>query len=70
MAKRRRERTVYDGIEPDENLSPRVVNISASLIRAWERDLAKVDDKIARLVRCRAARIRNIADAREKLRKS
>lgn len=70
MAKRRRERTVFDGIEPNDGLSPRVVNLSASLVRAWERELAALDDKIARLVKCRAAHIRNIADAREKLGKS
>lgn len=67
MAKKRRERTVHDGIEPNDALIPRVVNISASLIRAWERQVAELDDEIARLMAARAAHMRGIADARAKL---
>lgn len=67
MKARRRERTVYDGIEPNEALSPRVVMICPSLIRAWEEDLARRDEDIAQSMKARAAHIRNIAAAKRKL---
>ena len=65
----RRERTVFDGIEPNEKLSPRVVNVCSVLIRAWEESLAERDEKIADLMKARAALVRNIAAARRKLAK-
>lgn len=66
-ARRRRERTVFDGIEPDENLSPRTVEVSPCLIAAWEENLAKRDEDIADALKCRAAAARNIAAAKRKL---
>jgi len=67
MAARRRERTVFDGIEPNAALSPRTVEITPSLIRAWEENLAKFDDEIAHSMKCRAAHMRCIAAAKKKL---
>jgi len=64
---RRRERTVFDGIEPNEALSPQVVNVCPVLIRAWEESLAERDEKIASLLKARAAHVRNIVAARRKL---
>lgn len=64
---KRRERTVFDGIEDSKVLSPRVVNICPALIRAWEKNLADLDDDIARLMKCRAAASRNLSNARAKL---
>jgi hypothetical protein len=63
----RRERTVFDGIEPNEALSPPVVNLSPTLIQAWEESLAQRDAKIAELMKCRAAHMRNLAAAKRKL---
>ena len=65
--KRRRERTVFDGIEPDENLSPRTIEVDEFLIAAWEIDLAKLDEDIADAMRCRAAHVKNLSAARRKL---
>lgn len=64
---KRRERTVFDGIEDSEALSPRVVNICPALIRAWEKNLADIDDDIARLMKCRAAASHNLSNARAKM---
>jgi len=64
---RRRERTVFDGIEPNEALSPRTVDVCPALVRAWEEDLARRDDAIAEMMRCRAAHVRNIAAAKRRL---
>lgn len=64
---RRRERTVFDGIEPDDKLSPRVVNVSPALIDAWEKQVASIDDEIAQLHKARTAHVRGIAAARRKL---
>lgn len=63
----RRERTVFDGLEPNENLSPRVVDLSDDLIDCYEEALAKVDDQIADMTKTRAAWIRLIREARKKL---
>lgn len=69
--KRRRERTVFDGIEPDENLLPRTIEVDEFLIAAWkaawEIDLAKLDEDIADAMRCRAAHVKNLSAARRKL---
>lgn len=67
MTGRRRERTVFDGICPNEKLSPRTVDVCPELIRAWEEDLARRDDEIAEMMRCRAAHVRNIAAAKRRL---
>jgi hypothetical protein len=64
----RRERTVFDGIEPNEALSPQVVDVSPTLVQAWEESLAQRDEKIADLMKARAAHVRNLAAARRKLR--
>lgn len=58
---------MFDGIEPNETLSPRIVEVCPSLIRAWEEDLARRDDEIAEMMRCRAAHVRNIAAAKRRL---
>lgn len=67
IAVRRRERTVFDGIEPDESLSPRVIEIDKYLIQAWEEDMARRDEKIADMLKCRAAAARNLAKAKRRL---
>jgi len=67
VTRRRRERTVFDGIEPDEKLSPRVVEICPHLIQAWEENLAKRDEEIAHALKCRAMAAKNIAAAKRKL---
>lgn len=64
---RRRERTVFDGIEPSKVLIPSVVNVCPALLRAWEESLAERDEQIAELMKARAAHVRNIAAARRKL---
>lgn len=69
LPRRRRERTVFDGIEPNETLSPRVVDVCPLLIRVWEESLAEYDEEIASLVKSRAAHIHNIAAAKRKLSK-
>lgn len=61
----RRERTVFDGIEPSDALYPKTVSISATLIRCWEESLADYDEKIAALMKARAAHVRNIASAKK-----
>lgn len=63
----RRERTVFDGIEPNDALNPPVVDVCPVLIQAWEESLAQRDEKIADLMKARAAHVRNIAAARRKL---
>lgn len=63
----RRERTVFDGLAPNDNLSPRVVTVSDELIECYEEALAKVDDDMARIATVRAAWIRLIRDARKAL---
>lgn len=63
----RRERTVFDGLGPDENLSPRVAIICPELIEAYEEVLAKLDDEIADKMKTRAAWIRRIGEARQAL---
>lgn len=63
----RRERTVFDGIEDSQVLSPRVVKICPALIRAWEIDMARRDDEISKMMECRAAAARNLSNARAKL---
>ena len=70
MSARRRERTVFDGLEPDDNLSPPVVNVTPELIECYEEALAKVDDAIAAKVKTRAAWVRLIKQARRKLKSS
>lgn len=37
----RRERTVFDGLAPNEQLSPRVVVLSDELVENYEEALAK-----------------------------
>ncbi len=63
----RRERTVFDGLEPNDSLSPRAVKMSAELIECYEEALAKVDDDIAEKTKVRAAWVRLISAARKKL---
>lgn len=66
MAVRRKkphERTVFDGIDPDEPLSWVVVS-------AWERTVAAIDDEIAKLQTSRAAYGRLISEAGKLLRKA
>lgn len=65
----RRERNVFDGLEPNDNLIPRVVSLSAELVESYEEALAKVDDQIAAMVKTRAAWVRLIRDARKALAK-
>jgi len=64
----RRERTVFDGLEPNDELSPRVVVVTDELIDMYEEALAKFDDDMARIAKTRAACIRLIKEARKKLR--
>ncbi len=63
-SKKRRERTVFDGIEANDNLSPREVNICPALIRAWEKDLARRNQEIGKLMDARAAHLRNLTEAK------
>lgn len=66
MAVRRKalhERTVFDGIHPDERLSWEVVG-------AWERTVAAIDDEIAKLQASRAAYGRLISEASKLLREA
>lgn len=63
--KKRRERTVFDGIEPNDRLSPREVNICPALIRAWEKDLARLNQQIEKLMDARAAHLRNLTEAKQ-----
>lgn len=67
MAVRRKkklsERTVFDGIHPDEILSWHVVF-------AWERTLAEIDAEIAKLTASRGAYVKLIAEAARTLRES
>lgn len=55
------ERTVFDGIHPDEKLSWTVVS-------AWERTVSEIDDQIAKLTASRAAYGRLISEASKVLR--
>lgn len=57
------ERTVFDGIHPDEKLSWHVV-------AAWERTVAAIDDEIAKLTASRGAYGRLISEASKLLREA
>ena len=57
-----KERTVFDGLAPDAEVSP-------ELISAWERVSAEIDDDIAKLFRTRAAYTRLIEAGRQRLAK-
>lgn len=65
----RRERTVFDGLEPNDALVPRRVQITRDVLDCYDEALANVDDQIAKLVATRAAWIRLIKDARKMLAK-
>lgn len=58
---------MFDGIKPNDSLSPRTIDACPALLRAWEEDLARRDDEIAEMMRCRAAHVRNIAALRRRL---
>ena len=57
------ERTVFDGIQPDERLSWEVV-------ASWERTVAAIDDEIAKLTASRGAYGRLISEASKLLREA
>lgn len=59
--KKLHERTVFDGLDPEEPLS-------WVLVSAWERTLAGIDDQIASFQRSRAAYVRLISQAFKLLR--
>lgn len=63
----RRERTVHDGLEPNDDLIPREVLVTPEIVDAWERMLAEIDESIAKQHATRAAYIRLIADARRSI---
>ncbi|UOF81831.1 hypothetical protein [Caudoviricetes sp.] len=66
----RRERTVFDGLEPNDDLIPRTVTLSAEIIEGYEVSLAVVDKIINEATRLREAWVRRISDARDALAKA